>query len=354
MKKLPVIVAAAALTTVGLGAVPAQAATALEAPSNVTASGYVSDVEIDFTDTNQDTDSTSVSGYDFTFTNTSDSTDKATYHVDIDQAQVDGDQVTDYLDYSGLGIDATPGATYSVQVVADAADTTVNSNSAASTAATFSVELPYVQTPNDLGITGTWAVGSTITATAIPWIGDTTDGPGSWTPGATVTYTWYLDPHDTYNSSTGDYTYFTGTVLASTTSPSLVLPPAAAGHVIGVRAVGHKTGFQDDSLVNEYWTLHTVANGALQMSTPKVTGKAAVGKKLSVNTGAWTPGTTFSYQWLADGAPIKHAHKSTLKLTKKQKGDKISVVVTGHAPAGYTSTADTGTVVTSTATKKVK
>jgi hypothetical protein len=68
---------------------------------------------------------------------------------------------------------------------------------------------------------------------------------------------------------------------------------------------------------------------------PSLSGKAKVGKTLKVNPGKWSlSGVHFTYQWLLNGHAIKHATKSSLKLSKADKGKKISCVVTAHL-AGY-------------------
>jgi hypothetical protein len=72
-------------------------------------------------------------------------------------------------------------------------------------------------------------------------------------------------------------------------------------------------------------------------SAPHVLGKARVGKRLSVNVGHWTPGTTLTVQWLANGRPITGATHTTLKLTKRLKGKKVSVRVTGAHPGATPS-----------------
>lgn len=53
------------------------------------------------------------------------------------------------------------------------------------------------------------------------------------------------------------------------------------------------------------------------------------GAKLTVDEGEWTEGATFSYQWLADGAPIAGATGEAFHLLGKHKGVDIAVAVTG-------------------------
>jgi hypothetical protein len=64
-------------------------------------------------------------------------------------------------------------------------------------------------------------------------------------------------------------------------------------------------------------------------SAPRVLGKARVGKRLTVDVGRWTAGTRVTVQWLANGKPIAGATHTSLRLTTKLKGKKVSVRVTG-------------------------
>lgn len=353
LKKFPAALAAAALVSVGLGvAAPAHAVTPLTTPTGVTVTDVeASYVSLELTDPNLATPGAD-DDYIVTVTNSSDSGESDTIetsgYLDGNGANVVEVDVPIYE----LDIDALAGKQYQVTVVATD-NNEVLPDSAATTPVTFTAVGPYVQTPEDLSLSGSWTVGGTLTAAATPYPGDT--DAGTWTAGASVSYQWILDPKDTYSATTG-YKYFDGTVFATTTTPSVVLPASALGHVIGVRAVGHEAGYQDGQLNNNYWSLHTVTAGTLEMGTPKVKGKAKVGKKVKVSTGTWTAGTTFSYKWLANGKPVKgkKGKKAALKLTQSLKGQKISVQVTAHAPAGYTpAVVKSGTVVTTKA-KKVK
>ncbi|WP_051197096.1 family 43 glycosylhydrolase [Jonesia quinghaiensis] len=85
----------------------------------------------------------------------------------------------------------------------------------------------------------------------------------------------------------------------------------------------------------------------LSATRPVVTGQAVVGTTLTAKTGAWTKGTSFSYQWYANGKAIKGATKKSLKLSSAREGQRITVKVTGKK-SGYTTRS-----LTSTATKKV-
>lgn len=63
---------------------------------------------------------------------------------------------------------------------------------------------------------------------------------------------------------------------------------------------------------------------------PRISGTAKVGSTLTASPGGWTPGTTFTYQWFADGAALTGG--STLALTAAQQGKRITVRVTGSKP----------------------
>jgi hypothetical protein len=88
-------------------------------------------------------------------------------------------------------------------------------------------------------------------------------------------------------------------------------------------------------------TIQIAAAGEALSSTPtpKVSGTAKVGSKLTAKPGTWGPsGVTLSYQWLADGTPIPGGAKSTFTVQPGQYGKKISVSVTGSASGFAAST----------------
>lgn len=83
--------------------------------------------------------------------------------------------------------------------------------------------------------------------------------------------------------------------------------------------------------------------------TVAVKGKLLVGKRVKAKVAGWLPsGVTFTYQWLRNGKVVKKATERKYKLTKKDKGKKMSVRVTG-VRSGYTSA-----TATSPQTGKVK
>lgn len=62
---------------------------------------------------------------------------------------------------------------------------------------------------------------------------------------------------------------------------------------------------------------------------PTISGTPTVGQTLTAVTDGWASGTTFAYQWLADGTPIAGATASTYTPDVTSVGLTISVRVTG-------------------------
>lgn len=77
---------------------------------------------------------------------------------------------------------------------------------------------------------------------------------------------------------------------------------------------------------------------APRTATPKITGTARIGSTLTAVPGTWSKGTTFTYQWRANGVKITGATKSKLVLSTTLRGKKITVSVTGRAPGFTTAT----------------
>lgn len=76
--------------------------------------------------------------------------------------------------------------------------------------------------------------------------------------------------------------------------------------------------------------------GCLASAAPTIAGSAKVASTLTARPGAWTAGTSFSYQWLANGAVISGATGASFTIANAQAGKRISVKVTGSR-SGYTT-----------------
>ncbi|MCW2768857.1 MAG: hypothetical protein JWR27_290 [Aeromicrobium sp.] len=159
-------------------------------------------------------------------------------------------------------------------------------------------------------ISGTKAVGRTVSAVA-----------GTWTRGTTFAYDWRLD-----NVSTGQR----GSTYA--------IPASAVGKKLTVKVTGTKAGY---AAVTTESAASTVAKGTLATRTPTISGTAKVGKTLTATAGTWTSGTALTYRWYVGSKAITQSSTSrTYKIAAAYKGKKLTVEVTG-AKAGYTTVTKT-------------
>ncbi|UOQ90942.1 carboxypeptidase regulatory-like domain-containing protein [Agromyces endophyticus] len=163
-------------------------------------------------------------------------------------------------------------------------------------------------------ITGTPAVGATLTATA-----------GTWTTGSTLTYQWYAS----------------GTAITGATAKTLKLSSSQAGKQITVRVTGSLSGYTTTARTS------TATPKVITAGAPTISGSAATGSTLTAKPGTWTTGTRFTYQWYANGAAVSGATASTFKPASVQAGKTITVRITG-SQTGYATVSKT-----SAATSKV-
>lgn len=148
--------------------------------------------------------------------------------------------------------------------------------------------------------------------------------PGAWPAGVQLSYRWLRD----------------GQPITGATAVSYRATGSDAGHGLTAQVFANKTGYTTTIATSP---TVVVAKGTLTSSRPRVVGKAKVGKKLTAKPGRWSSGVRFSYRWRANGKSIAKATRSTLKLTTKLRGKKISVTVvatkTGYITVGTTSKA---------------
>jgi hypothetical protein len=149
-------------------------------------------------------------------------------------------------------------------------------------------------------ISGTSAVGHKLTVSR-----------GTWTAGTTFKYRWYAN----------------GTAISGATSSSFTVPSKLAGKKLTVKVTGTKTGYASK-------TVTSAAVGVPIASAAYITGTARVGHTLAAHHGTWTSGTSFAYQWYANGVAITGATKSTYRATTAVVGKRITVRVKG-TKAGY-------------------
>lgn len=169
------------------------------------------------------------------------------------------------------------------------------------------------------------AAASVVGAPTTAVVGQTLTGQtGGWPEGTELSYGWSIA-----GGEWGDYSE----------GASLKLTSGWVGAQVRYRVTGVKNG---DMLVVESAPVTVKAAPVTQLpvlpvtskAVAKVSGTAKVGKVLKAVTGTWPKGTVLKVQWLANGKPVKGATKPKLKLTKKLKGKKVNVVVTGTKP-GY-------------------
>jgi enterochelin esterase-like enzyme len=154
-------------------------------------------------------------------------------------------------------------------------------------------------------VSGTVKVGQALTAKT-----------GAWTKGTAFSYQWLRD----------------GVPIRGAVTATHRLSPSDEGARVSVRVTGKLSGYVTASKTSA--PTRAVAKGDLRTTTPKITGSAKAGKTLTVRPGTWTEGTRLSYQWLRDGKAITGATKATYTVTRSDRGDRISVRVTGRQ-AGY-------------------
>ncbi len=200
---------------------------------------------------------------------------------------------------------ADAGSTLSVQVTSAKLGYWPVTRSSAATAA-----VPRLVTAAAPTIVGTPRVGVALTAK-----------PGEWGPaGVSLGYQWYRD----------------GKAVKGATKPVYLPVVADLGGSLTVRVTGSLKGAQPVSRVSV--ATADVAKGILTGKAPKVTGTRKSGHTLKVDAGTWSPGgVSVTYQWYRGSGLVKGATKTSYRLTAKDKGTTVSVVVRA-SKAGYATT----------------
>ena len=195
------------------------------------------------------------------------------------------------------------GHALSVEITGTAAEGAVNGAASATVVVRAAdVVAPGEFSTGDVQVTGDARAGQTLTASA-----------PAWTPAVDLTFEWLR----------GDVVVGSG----DTYVPGV----ADVGSALTVVARGQAEGYAPATAST---TTATVATGALQPTTPTLSGTAQVGKTLTAVPGTWAPAATFTYRWLRSGSPISGATTRTYTLTSADAGRSVAVEVTGKA-AGY-------------------
>lgn len=170
---------------------------------------------------------------------------------------------------------------------------------------------PGTQVAGNASITGTPRVGSSLTAS--------TDLPS----GATASYRWERD----------------GEAIRGATGRTYRLEAADAGKEVGVVVTLSRDGYAD---ADRRARAVRVIAGTLVSSSPRITGTARFGSRLTAVTGSWTDGTQFRYQWRVDGRDVSGATGRTFTPRASDVGKQVSVRVTGSLPGYSTASKSSG------------
>lgn len=145
---------------------------------------------------------------------------------------------------------------------------------------------------------------------------------GSWADGANVAYQWTRD----------------STPIAGATGAGHDVAVEDIGHVLKVEATVSGDGRAPVTVTAA--TEAPIAPATQPRASVTLAGDARIGAVLRAQPDGWEAGTTLTYAWLRDGAPIADARSSSYLVDVKDFGARIQVVVTGHLD-GYADAAAT-------------
>jgi hypothetical protein len=157
-------------------------------------------------------------------------------------------------------------------------------------------------------ISGTAVAGQILTAV-----------PGVWAEGTTFAYRWLAGEVE----------------IAGAVGPTLVLSDTQIGASVSVEVTGSHAGYEPTTVRSP---AVLIAARPLVSAKPTISGTFASGYTVTAKPGAWTAGTTFSYQWYRGTSAIAGATASTLTLDSTSVGRSIRVKVTGARTGHDTAT----------------
>ena len=173
-------------------------------------------------------------------------------------------------------------------------------------------------------ITGTPAVGATLTC-----------NPGTWTGSPTFSYVWQLN----------------GDAIPGATSSTYTVPSGAAGGqltcvVKGTNDGGSSTATSAAVAVPTPVTPPPAPAAPATVTGPSVTGTPLPGDTLTCDPGTWTGNPTFTYQWNVDSNPVTGETENTYTVTVLDEGQTITcTVAASNSTATVKSTSSVGVVV---------
>lgn len=152
-----------------------------------------------------------------------------------------------------------------------------------------------------VGIDGTTAVGTALTATDAGWLA-----------GTSFDRQWTRD----------------GVAIDGATGATYTPTADDVDAVIGVTVTGHLDGYTDRT-VDASAATAVVAGTQHAAVAIEATGTAQVGAELTARSTGWAPGTELSYRWLRDGLAVEGATDHAYTPVEADLGHVISVEVTG-------------------------
>lgn len=141
------------------------------------------------------------------------------------------------------------------------------------------------------------------------------------------------------------YQWFRGTsAIPGATGRTYRLTANDVGQRLRARVTGTRAGYRTETAFTP-WS--AVARGLMSVSGARVSGTLKVGRTVRA-VSRWTPSRArLTYQWKRGSTKIKGATRATYRLTSKDRGKRISVVVTATYPqyqTGRTTIKARGTV----------
>ncbi|WEK13392.1 MAG: glycosyl hydrolase 53 family protein [Candidatus Microbacterium phytovorans] len=219
----------------------------------------------------------------------------------------------DHVDYQwlrdGVAIDGATASTYTVVAADRGASLTVavtasRAGFTSATAISTAVAVPRALTVGTPKISGSAVVGGKLTASV------------SVSPTATKAYQWYAD----------------GKAVSGAKSATYTVKRADAGKKLTVRITLTRSGYET---VAKTSASVTVAKLFAKVSTPKISGTAKVGKKLTASISV-SPAAAKTYQWYVNGKAVSGAKSASYTVRKADAGKKVTVKVT-VSKSGYQS-----------------
>jgi hypothetical protein len=114
------------------------------------------------------------------------------------------------------------------------------------------------------------------------------------------------------------------------TGSSITVPGSAYKKALACRVTVHDGSGPVSAAQTSKSAIVILGKALRDSKKPSLSGPHKVGKVEKVRAGTWPRGVRFTYQWLLNGKVIKHATKSFLKLSRADRGKRISCRVTAH------------------------